>query len=187
MLRRPTVVTVAIALVVTLTACTESARIPDADPSSEVAPLFASDDEALAAALDAYQSYIVVTNAVSASQDADTSLLSEVAVPSHVDTLSESIESLRAAGLRTEGQAVLEAISLQQTFEEANGDVTVVIYACLDLTNLRVVDAQGIDQTPPDREDLVGLEVELWAINDLAPYLKVAASEAWTDGDLCGA
>ncbi len=186
MLRRPALIGLAIALVVPLAACTDTTRIPEAEPSSDVAPLFASDEEALAAALDSYESYRVVTSAVSGSRDADTAVLSEVAVPTHVDELAESIEALRSEGLRTQGQPVLSSISLQQHFEEVNGDVTVVIYVCLDVTEFGVVDSLGVDQTPADRDDRVGLEIELWAMNDLAPELKVARSEVWRGSELCG-
>lgn len=185
MLRRPALVGLAIALVVPLAACSDSTRLPQAEPSSEVAPLFASDEEALAAATEAYRSYIVVSSAVSGSQDADTSLLAEVAVPTHVEDLSASIDSLRSDGLRTQGAPVPFALSLQQYFEEENGDVTVIVYVCLDVADYRVVNAAGVDQTPADRDDQVGLEVELWAINDLAPTLKVAQSETWSGAELC--
>jgi len=178
---------VPLALLATILAgCTQPTRLPPPEPSAAGEPLFASDEEALAAAFNAYGRYIRVSNTLSSSMDADTALLAEVAVVGHVEEVAESIEDLRAAGLRTEGQAEIRAFNLQQHFESANGDVSVLTYVCLDVTNLRVVDEQGQDKTPAERDDLVGLEVVFWAINGLDPDLKVASSKSWTGSDLCG-
>lgn len=173
-------------LAAALGGCAQPTRLPPPEPSAAVEPLFASDEEALAAAFNAYDRYIRVSNTLSSSVDADTGLLDEVAVTGHIEEVAESIEALRVAGLRTQGQAEIRAFTLQQHFEDANGDVSVLTYVCLDVTNLRVVDEQGQDKTPADRDDLVSLEVVFWAINGLAPDLKVASSKSWTSSELCG-
>jgi len=173
-------------LAAALTGCTQPTRLPPPEPSASGEPLFASDEEALAAAFSAYERYLQVSNTLSASVDADTGLLEEVAIPGHVEEVAASIEALRSQGLRTEGQAEIYAFNLQQHFEGSNGDVSVLTYVCLDVSGLRVVDGQGRDNTPPDRADFVGLEVVFWGINGPFPDLKVASSKTWSGSDLCG-
>lgn len=170
----------------TLSGCTATTELPPPEPAREGEPLFATDEEALAAAYSAYATYVRVSNTLSASLDADVSLLEEVALKSHIAEIAESIETLRSQGLRTQGAAEIRSFSLQQHFEAANGDISVLTYVCLDVSGLRVIDADGDDVTPQDRQDLVGLEVVFWGLNDPLSKLKVASSKSWTGSDLCG-
>jgi len=75
MLRRPTVIALVFALVAGLTACTETARIPDAEPSPTATPLFASDEEALAAAVAAYEEFLTVLDGLLQGSNQDASEL----------------------------------------------------------------------------------------------------------------
>ena len=186
MLRRPALVGLAIALVAPLAACTQATRLPEAEPSSEIAPLFASDEEALAAATAAYEEYLVASSKASSSPDSDRDALRALTTPLYFEELSQAIDGLHAMQQRTEGLTRLASSTLQQSFEEPGGIATVIMYVCIDVSPVRVVDFSGVDLTPSDREVLVSLEVEMLADRESPPQLRVARSESWAGGDQCG-
>ncbi|MBX9472899.1 hypothetical protein [Microcella sp.] len=185
MLRRPALVGLAIALVVPIAACTQATRLPESEPSSEVAPLFASDEEALAAATAAYEEYLVLSSAASADPNFDRSELLRMADVRYFDEVVASIDALHAEGLRTEGVIGLRSASLQQYVSETPSDATIIIYACIDVSSVRVVDQSGTDRTPAERQELVPLEVEIWAAGRVTPSFAVARSESWPEGSIC--
>jgi hypothetical protein len=186
MLRRPTLVTVAIALVVTLTACTESARIPDAEPSSEGAPLFASDEEALAAATAAYQEYLAASGQVSSSADLDISPIVDLVTEAYLVNEAATLDQFESRGLRTAGDSILAGSALQQWFESGSGGVTVIIYACVDVSNVRLIDRDGVDVTPADRPAIAALEVQFISGVAGSEQLLLESSVPWTDTGVCG-
>jgi len=62
--RRLTLAVAPLLLALALAGCTESTRLPPPEPPAAGEPLFASDEEALAAATAAYEEYLEVSNAV---------------------------------------------------------------------------------------------------------------------------
>ncbi len=184
MLRRPALAALAIALVVPLAACTEATRIPDAEPSSAVAPLFASDEEALAAATAAYEEYLLLSNSITENPDSEIELLREATTSEYFEEVESAVQSLREQGLVTMGTTQLQSAQLQQHFQDLDGQAVVIMYACIDVSAVRVLDATGTDQTPAEREELVNLEVEFQSsVED--DNLRISRSDVWTGGSLC--
>jgi hypothetical protein len=175
-----------IVLVALLVGCSGATRIPPPEPSSAVEPLFASDEEALEAATAAYEEYLVASNAVTSSADLSVAPIEELVTAEYLELFADSVEDLRSKGLRTTGSSVILSSELQQWFEE-KGLANVVLYVCLDVSGIRVVDGQGSDQTPTDRATVVGLEVGLVAAESSETALLVSSSVSWGEGDLCGA
>jgi len=158
MLRRPTLITVAIALVVALTACTESARIPDAEPSSEVAPLFSSDEEALAAATAAYEEYLAVLDAALASDSGEEPMFSEVAAGPALEDADQTYASFIDQGFRLSGQRTLTKSALQQA-TQVDDAVEVQVYICESVQGVDVLNAEGVSQVDAQRPTLTAFEV----------------------------
>lgn len=165
MLRRPTLVTVAIALVVMLTACTESARIPDAEPSSEGEPLFASDDEALAAATAAYEEFLATSGLILREGGVAPERLRPLVSNEVFESEAEGFQTLRENSWRSTGQSNLEATVLQQHVSGPIGQAEVVVYACVDVSTTDIVNADGVSQVDQSRSPLLGFEV-LFLPND---------------------
>ncbi len=174
-----------IALLAALGGCSGETRIPPPEPSSAVEPLFASDDEALEAATEAYEEYLVASNEVTASADLSVEPIEELVTAEYLELFVDSVEHLRSRGLRTAGSSVVLSTELQQWFEEA-GLANVVLYVCLDVSGVRVLDEQGADQTPSERATVVGLEVGFVESESSATDLLVTSSDSWGDGVLCG-
>lgn len=170
-------------LAAALVGCSEQTRIPPAEPPAAQAPLFASDEEALAAATAAYEEYLAVSNAVTSDPNASLSELEALTTQDYFLELEVGVEQLRSQGLRSVGTSRSSTIVLQQ-FEQSPGYALVTIYVCLDVTDARLVDADGKDVTPGDRDNLVELEVSLLS-EDSQQSLVVADSESWPGGNIC--
>lgn len=185
MLRRPTLITVAIALVVTLTACTESARIPDAEPSPEVTPLFASDEEALAAATAAYEEYLAASNLVTASQDLNLGPIEPLVSAAFLEDERDAIKPFELNGFRSQGSSLVVNALLQQWLEESDDQTVVLIYVCVDVSGVKLIDSSGNDVTPKDRPSVVPLEVEMIEDPTASGRLLLNQSSTWEGTTVC--
>ncbi len=148
-----------------LTACTP-------DPTPTPSPTgFASDEEAFAAAEDTYRAYIDALNARredEASNPSPDSYLTGAALTAAIETDAE----FRETGVRLVGATDIANVrKIDATQDSAS------IGVCLDASNTRVMDASGTDITPPEREDRLGLIVEVVWAQDRAYISSTTASE----------
>lgn len=144
--------------------------------------MFASDEEALAAAEEAYAWYLEVSNAVGEGGWNDTASLQEVLRGEALEDSLVSTADLQENGYRQVGESTFDSATLQQYSDIAPGMVSVTIYLCLDVSAVDVVDQQGESVVQPGRVDRQPLEIEL---NDLDGVLKVNRSEAWSGESFC--
>ncbi|MGV3731832.1 MAG: hypothetical protein ACO1N6_00345 [Microcella sp.] len=170
-------------LAAALTGCTQPTRLPPPEPSASGEPLFASDEEALAAATAAYKEYLAVSNAVTANPSVDMAELSPLTTSEYYREVSEAVSVLRRDGLRTVGSTRIQGVVLQQWAHTGEG-AEVAIYVCLDVSGALLLDAEGQDVTPSDRSELVPLEVTLVS-QAASGGLLVARSDSWPQGDVC--
>lgn len=175
-----------IVLVAALVGCSGETRIPPPEPSSAVEPLFATDEEALEAATAAYEEYLVASNAVTSSADLSVAPIEELVTAEYLENEIPALDAFSEGGFRSEGQTGLTSSELQQVFADKDGRWTVVMYVCLDVSGIRLVDATGADVTPQDRASVVGLEVEM-TTDDVpgGPELLVNRSDQWAGAGLC--
>ena len=152
MLRRPTLVGLAIAVVVPLAACTEATRLPEAEPSSEVAPLFASDEEALAAATEAYEEYLAVLDAALQGPVSDDGELARVAQGQALLSAQESVAEFVEDKLRISAPRVVRAARLQQHLS-LGAEAEVTTYFCEDISGVLLLDSEGNSLSEADRPD----------------------------------
>jgi len=172
-------------IVALLSACTESTRIPPAEPPSATQPLFASDEEALEAATAAYEEYLAASNLVTSSPDLDIDPIEALVTSEYLANELMTLEVFSSGGLRTKGESRLRSSALQQFFEEETGAPIVVIYVCLDVSGVLVLDSTGVDVTPPDRAETALLEVELRVEPAISESLLIHRSEPWKEATLC--
>ena len=166
-----------------LSGCSPEPRIPAAEPQPTATPLFATDEEALAAATAAYEEYLAVSANVASSESLDTSPLESLTTPSFLDRELEALAEITRQGLRVEGQAFLSASRLQQRYTDATQREVVIIYGCLDASDTKAVDLDGNDRTPPDRRVMVDLEIELVENDDRG--LVINRSDVWAGESVC--
>ena len=167
-----------------LTGCVDGDRLPTLPPTPTSTPIFASEEEALAAAEAAYAAYNEVSALVTSEGGIAPERLAPFVTEAQLQDELETATLYREQGIHTEGRASLIRTELQQ-FSESGDVVDVVIYACLDIEAVRVIDASGTDVTPVDRAALVALEIAFEG-REPGPLL-LASSDLWSDSSFCSA
>lgn len=183
--RRPALVVAPLTLLVLLTAtlagCAEPTRLPPPEPSA-AAPLFASDEEALAAATAAYEEYLAVVDAAFKDPtSSDRDALGEVAVGEALIELGDSLQTFADRGLRFEGGRSLVDVLLQQGYPDGDA-YNVRMYVCESVQGLDVVDAAGNSVVEPTRPQFTAFEVLLVLRADAE---VVSERALWVDQQFC--
>jgi hypothetical protein len=141
---------VALAAAVVLGGCIGQAPAPSPTPTG-----FADEAEAFAAAEETYRAYVDALNGRRADPDhapsPETFLMGAA-----LDSDEETQLQLEREGLRILGQSTVERVL---PGESATAD-HVSLVVCLDSSQTTLVDANGVDRTPPDRATLSRLNVD---------------------------
>ncbi|RXZ72009.1 hypothetical protein [Agromyces albus] len=153
-------------------------------PTDAAEPIFASDEEALAAAEEAYERFLVATAEVTGSGGTDLGPLAGVAIGDANDAQIETAASYVEDGLRSIGRRTFVTYELQSHDEDPSRGAVVAFYVCDDLRGLDVVDINGASVVSPDRVlDVPYLVVaEGRAANDL----EISAKDLWERENFCG-
>lgn len=120
------------------------------EPEPTATPLFATDEEAFAAAEEVYREYVKAGDS-----GADTT---QYLVGAALEAELETARYLDENGMTFTGRTNVA------TFDGTHADVhsstpEVDASVCLDVSAVRVIDGTGADVTPPDRPNRVSLEV----------------------------
>lgn len=183
MLRRSLIAALTLAAIV-LTGCTDTTRIPPADPTPTDAPLFSSDEEALAAATEVYEEYLAAATEASESGGESVARLSRTSTNAFFEREIASLQEFQSDGSTVSGEPSLRSMTLQQRYVAEEFSEVVVTYVCLDVSEVRILDPNGDDVTSPDRSAFTSLEVEFVAQPD-SPTLLINRSEAWRGESQC--
>lgn len=163
-----------------LSGCGTGDPIPTLPPTPSTTPVFASEEEALGAAEDAYAAYLDALNV--ALQTLDGSGLDSVATGSALQAAEDSIEDLTQSGSRQVGNAKVASVSPTDLspFFEAGVQGDAQVYACLDLTEVGIEDAEGtVSQSSiPSFPMLVTLRLE-------DRDILVAQEDVWDGDNFC--
>ncbi|GHF03886.1 hypothetical protein [Pseudolysinimonas yzui] len=179
---RTLVGTVALAGVLLLAGCDGGTPIPTLPPTPSATPIFASEEEALAAAEQAYEAYREMSDLISGEGGVEPERIAPYVTDDRLTDELRGFQTLREAGLRIAGEATFKVLDLQR-YEEVAGDAEVVFYACSDLSGSRVLDANGVDVTPVDRVDRLVLEVVVRTVGGSKPLL-LESDNSWP-GETC--
>jgi len=160
---------------------------PDTTPNPEPTstPLFESDEEALAAAEEAYGRYQAVEDEVFADGGAGSERIEAVAVRDALEAARLGFDELVSNGYRGVGRTKFDSLELQQFAPEIETENVVIAYICLDFSESDVVDQTNTSIVSPDRLIRQRFEVSF----DLAvdePRLILAMREPWTGAGTCG-
>jgi hypothetical protein len=166
-----------------LSGCGSSDPIPTLPPTPSSTPEFASEEEALAAAKDAYAAYLEVSSEIGESGGADPERIETVATRALLEASFTGYATLRDNGWRTTGETRIAGAQLQfADLDAIEGEDVVAIYVCVDYADVDVIDDAGNSVVSPERPDLQAFEVSF----DLIERKLIGSSvDAW-DNDLCG-
>jgi len=174
-----------------LIACTVAGCLPvDPAPVPTIAPagtpIFASDEEALAAAEDAYAAYLAVSDQILNEGGADPERIDGVVTSDIAAIEKAGYLELESAGLRTVGRTTFFGTVLQR-FEAASPDGrdVVTVYLCSDVSGVDVLDFAGNSVVSPDRPSLTPFEVAFDLADRGEGMLVVSREDPWSDSGVC--
>ncbi len=174
MRRSPRLVAPTLLAAVLLTGCLAPDPVPT-PPPTDAAPVFASDEEALAAAEEAYGRYLAVVDAIFSEGGASPErLLAHVSEDVYEQELP-GFERIASNGWRGTGSTSF-ALTLQ-SFDDA----TVVVYSCDDVSSTDLLDASGRSIVKEGRLEHVPFEV----VFDPADEMRIVGRQVWEGSGVC--
>src|SRR5690554_887939 len=178
----PPLAALALAATVLLTGCVpqDPAIDPPPEPTSE--PVFASDEEALTAATDAYKAYLAMSDLIAREGGKDPERIAPYVTEEWLEHSVQFFNSLSASNRHQVGNSSLHSAQLQQHSYEQDGDAFVVIYVCIDYATVEILDEDNVDSIPADSPTLLPIEATL-ETEDGA--FRLSGNEPWTSVTFC--
>lgn len=172
------------ALAATLAGCSDTTRIPDPTPEATADPLFASDEEALAAAVEVYERYLDVSAQILSEGGANPERLQ----PLVSDEIYElELEDFLAAGetnYQRSGSLEVVDSQLQQRIQlEDSVSEEVAAYVCVSRESIVILDQNGESVTNPDAPIEYAFEI-VTTLNAEGGVLESA--NLWDGFESCG-
>ncbi|MFN3707138.1 hypothetical protein [Microcella sp.] len=180
---RAAAVLAAAVLGASLAACSDTTRIPPAPTGTDAAePLFASDEEALAAAVEAYEEFLAVSAAILQDGGADPERLRPLVSDEVYELESAGFQEARDSGLRLVGANELLHAELQQWSVTGDRSAEVITYVCLSNEEADIVDEAGESVVTEDRVTRLTFEV---IIEFVSKDTLISSSAPWTGASVC--
>jgi hypothetical protein len=154
-MRLPNLVRAAVGalLLALLTGCAPSDAPPPPEPTATFVAPYASDEEALAAAEEAYAEYLRVINLTLRTAAVDRALLGSVAVGAELEDAIDVYSRLASEGKHSTADITFDQSTLQRYSRDGSPKEIVTIYACEDLSEAYLLDSDGDrvkkDDVPP--------------------------------------
>jgi hypothetical protein len=181
----PRVSLIALAAAFLLTGCVPTDPIVTPNPEPSSTPIFATEEEALAAATAAYAAYQAAVDSGFATYE--TSELANVAGNPALAAARASVESYKAKGKYQVGNSKIDSVSFVNSsaiLEPGSSDESVQIYACLDVSGTDVLDSRGVSVLPAGQARRFPLIASLkW--NTSSQSLRVVEEEGWNGDNFC--
>ena len=161
--------------------CTAAPMSAKPSPTPTVVPIFASDEEALAAATEAYANYVATADMIITEGGADPQRIEPYVSGEMAKSEIESFNSLAMDGLHGTGTSTFSNLSVQtMSLDSESGQGIVTAYVCSDVSGTDIVDAAGqstlsaeresrtpfllvFDLSTPDSDELVVSSAKVWA------------------------
>jgi hypothetical protein len=179
-MRSVAVLFVAAALAATLTACGANAEPAETTPTASAtaaAPVFASEEEALAAAEDAYREYLRIYDSVLHNGGQNPEVLTDVTTGEALKEALDGAKEFRDKGLRSVGSRSITRIALQ-----AVDGSSVRFYVCENVDDVDLIDARGASLVAPDRPSETPFEVLLSLSGS---GVRISERVLWSGEDIC--
>ena len=177
---RVSVLVLAALAVFALSGCFAAAPVEPPASSPSAAPVFASEEEALAAATEAYAAYLALGSEVAHDGGVEPERMGEVSTGNAYQQELEVFASIRRDSLRGVGDQTFDTVSVQ-SYNGLTGEV--IIYLCLDTSDTKLVDSNGASTATEERVTRYPLEVALTL--DDAGSLLITESQSWSGSNFC--
>jgi hypothetical protein len=174
---------VACACLIAVAGCASTpAPQPTTNPPT-AAPIFESDEEALAAATEAYANYLATYDAYWAGNATKNEYL-DLSIGAAHEAELESMGEWEQKGWRAVGTSAFDSISLQSVSHSKVG-WKIRTYLCADASKGDVVNAEGVSVAPPQRPLRLPLEIEFTTSTPSPFDLRISESRVWSGTNFC--
>jgi len=177
-IRRPLATTLLVAVMVSGCASPPVTR-PTASPVPTTTPVFASEAEALEAAREAYAAYLEVSDQILAEGGSEPERLLDVASTDVLEKQMRGFTTAANTGLRTTGSTTVDSLTLQDSDLDAG---RVVVYACVDVSQVDVLDSSGKSVVSSERPVRTPFEATFEVSQG---RLKMAGEGVWSGTNFC--
>lgn len=179
---RPAVLLIATLL---LAGCVPSDPVITPAPEPSVAPIFASDEEALAAATEAYAKYLEVSNLIRSEGGIGPERIADFVTPERLPDELAGFTHFAEGGRHSVGSITFDSAKFQKYENEQAVGATVVMYLCLDASQVKFVDGEGKDVTPDDKPNRQLFEITMVSRSVDSSTLILSGSELWDNNSGC--
>lgn len=134
-----------------------SACAPAPEPTPTPSPAFTSEEEAFAAAEATYREFTRRLNKVDTSDPATFEPLYELSTGDFEASDRKAYSAMHADEIKVEGETRVLSFTGTESSPPYESATAVV---CLDVSDVKVTDANGVSQVAPDRPDVYGLSID---------------------------
>nr|WP_157497862.1 hypothetical protein [Leifsonia sp. Leaf325] len=168
---------------IALAGCAASPKpLPSASSTPTASPVFASDEEALAAAEEAYAAYQKVSDAVGHDGGAEPERYEAVATGDALENALKSARQYRDADATLTGSTSFSTQELQSAEYAKSEALEIVLYVCDDVSLADIVDATGTSIVKPDRQTVLPFVL---TVVGSADQLQVSEKVLWDGKNFC--
>jgi hypothetical protein len=173
------------ALATLLLAGCGSTPIPPPTPAPTTsAPVFASEDEALAAATEAYAAFLAMSDLILAEGGANPERIIDYATDEMVDIEMKGYLNAQAEGYHSTGSSAFANVTLQRV-EPSTRTKAVSVYLCSDVSEVDVLNEKGESVVAPNRPSRTAFQITFDVVATNPLRLKVASSDVWDGPGIC--
>ena len=158
--------------------------VPTSTPS--VAPVFATDADALAAAKTAYTGYLAASDTVGFDSGKHAERIAPWVTQQLMPNELNSYAAMSKVGNHFSGATSFTRFDLESRTQSPQGEAVLVVYTCLDLSKARTFDHKGRDITPAGLANFLPLEVSFISRSKGSRSLVLERSSSWQGDNFCG-
>lgn len=171
-----------------LTACTPTSPAPTphktraSTPTPSAAPIFTSNEEALAAAVAVYKKFEAATDAIDHDGGAHPERVKPFVSDKGYEFELDQVKKLQQQHAHGVGSTVLNNAVLQSR-DETGGWATVTVYFCEDLSSVDRIGPDGKSLVDPSRADLIAYQT---VFQGRTPdSLVIQSNDFWSGSGIC--
>lgn len=168
-----------------LTGCVSPEPVVTPVETTGAQPIFASDEEALAAAVEAYEGYSTMIAEISNNGGEEADQISEFVSKDLLELELAGFAEFRELGIRLIGSVRYFSPKLQQHWQDENDQAHVIAYFCADASSYSVVKGTGEPYRPDSVPHSYVVEVRFGSHAPKSSRLVVEEVGEWSDPTGC--
>ena len=176
----------ALAVALVLSGCVPTTSPAGPAPRPSATPIFATEAEALAAATKAYAAYVRVSDEILADGGNNPERIEQVSRRDARKSAVEGFAKFRERGLVSTGVSKIGPLLGQKYLASStDGKVILSAYACLDVSDIDVINSAGSSVVSSTRPDFQAFELSFDIDRDKARGLVLSAAISWAGSGVC--